>query len=180
MARQPNAPRNRILNIGTPSQTVLPLPVPPLPAKGASRPTITPEDIRKFREDGVIVLRNAISPEWIRVLQSLCENALVTQKEAKLGANYTPRGKPGQFYQELDAHRRMDKVKDWIRDGPMGEIAGTLMESEYSAFLYDQLFVKEVKTEDITPWHQGELASTNLGTINHQQSLLDKTDRTGQ
>ncbi len=33
----------------------------------------------------------------------------------------------------------MERVKEWIRDGPMGEIAGRLMGSSEAAFLVGRL-----------------------------------------
>ncbi|KAI9028382.1 short chain dehydrogenase [Hyaloraphidium curvatum] len=147
-------PFNRIIRIGAVKPTTsLPLPLPPVP--GPSRVRVTEEDRRRYQEDGVVCLRGVLSQEWVAYLRALVENVLETCGDAKLGATYTPAGKPGRFYQELDVWRRLvPQVMPWIRDGPMGQIAAELMGSSYACFLYDQLFVKEPKTEDSTPFHQ--------------------------
>jgi hypothetical protein len=150
-----NPGTNSFPEMGNQKPTTLVLPVPPSP-KVYTAPKITPEDIKKFQEDGVIVIRNAIPMEWIEVLRATVENVLQTSKQGelevssipflpksdlpfaykgKLAFEYTPAGKPGRFYAEIDVWRRMERVREWIRDGPMGEIAGRLMQAEYAAFL---------------------------------------------
>ncbi|KAI8999710.1 short chain dehydrogenase [Hyaloraphidium curvatum] len=149
-----NEPFNIFAPIGEVRQTVvLPIPMPPAPA-ARPPPKLDPEVIRRYREDGVAVLRGAIDKPWIDFLRAIVENAMATSQDANLGANYTKEGGPGKFYHEIDVWRRLAPAMEWIRGGPMGELAAKLMGSKYSCFLYDQLFVKEPKTEDETPWHQ--------------------------
>ncbi|KAI9003992.1 glycoside hydrolase superfamily [Hyaloraphidium curvatum] len=124
--------------------------LPPAPSS-RSRPRIPTDAAEQYRRDGAVVLRGVIPAEWIARLRGLVDAAMKTAPEAPLLRG--GEAQPG-FYQEQDTWRRMPEVLEWIKDGPMGEIAGKLMGSGHAAFLYDQVFVKEPGSEARTPWHQ--------------------------
>lgn len=115
---------------------------------------ITQSDIKAYERDGVVCLRNVISPEWIEHLSKGVEDDI-----AKPGPHveiYTKDDDPGMFFNDFDLWRHVPKLKEFVFEGPCAEIAGKLMGSQKVTFFYDHVFVKEPGTERKTHWHQDQ------------------------
>jgi ectoine hydroxylase-related dioxygenase (phytanoyl-CoA dioxygenase family) len=60
------------------------------------------------------------------------------------------------FFGDLDCWRRTPGFRSFVLESPAAEIAATVMRSSKATLLYDQLLVKEIGSEEKTPWHQDQ------------------------
>lgn len=117
-------------------------------------PMITQEQMATFERDGLICLRDVISPHWIEELRDGVEHDL-----AEPGENvevYTKPGDPGYFFNDFDLWTHVPEMKDFAFNGPCAEVAGRLMGSSHVNLFFDHLFVKEPGTKGKTHWHQDQ------------------------
>jgi len=63
-------------------------------------------------------------------------------------------GRTGRFHISSFIWRWDDDFRDWVLNGPCAEIAAELMQADEVRLFYDQLFVKEPNTAEMTDWHQ--------------------------
>lgn len=111
---------------------------------------LTTEEVERFREDGVIVLRDALEPNWLELIEDGIEQA---RKEPSMVGKFMSRGTEG-YEMDVFLWKRIDALRDAIYYGPFAHWAQQLMGSEEVRFFYDQMFVKEPGTDAPTPWHQ--------------------------
>lgn len=115
---------------------------------------LSQSDVDNYEDDGVVCLRNVISPAWIERLRDGVEADI-----AAPGPHvevYTKDGDPGMFFNDFDLWRHIPVLRDFVYDGPCAEIAAALMRSDKVTFFYDHVFVKEPGTESATHWHQDQ------------------------
>jgi ectoine hydroxylase-related dioxygenase (phytanoyl-CoA dioxygenase family) len=113
---------------------------------------VTQADIDAYERDGVVCLRGVIAPAWIeRLREGVAADFFNDTATTEI---YTREGDPGLFFNDFDLWRHVPQLKDFILEGPCGEIAGRLMDATSIGFFTDQLFVKEPGTESLTHWHQ--------------------------
>ena len=114
---------------------------------------ITESEISTYERDGVICLRGVMNPDWIETLRAATDEAM-----ANPGPNaeiYGDREKRS-FFGDIDTWTRTAGFRSFVLNSPADEIAASVMRSCRATFLYDQLFVKEQRSEDRTPWHQDQ------------------------
>ena len=111
---------------------------------------VSEDAIRQFENDGAIVLRNAIPPEWIGRMQAAVDDALAHPTPA--GGDYE--ASSGRFASDFFAWLQNAEFRAFIFESPLAEIAQRLMRSQTVNFFYDHLLVKEPGTLNPTPWHQ--------------------------
>ncbi len=115
---------------------------------------VTEEHIKTYEEDGVVLLRGAIDPEWIEILSRGCEKDV-----AEPGPHveiYDRNDKGGFFFNDFDLWRHIPEMKRFALEGPCAEIAGQLTRSTRINFFFDHMFVKEPGTSLPTHWHQDQ------------------------
>ncbi|MBG01630.1 MAG: phytanoyl-CoA dioxygenase [Acidimicrobiaceae bacterium] len=109
---------------------------------------------KSYETDGVVYLSKIFDLEWIHFLRDAFELAL--SQPGPLSEEYTPEGKAGRFFTDLDMWQRLEPFKSFIFESPAVKIAGEIMQSTRINFFYDQMFVKYQQTEEHTPWHQDQ------------------------
>lgn len=114
------------------------------------RRALTAEEIRTYQEDGVIMLKQALDPNWMAMVEAGIEEA--RHKSSVLG-RFMSRKVEG-YQMDIFLWKRIDILRDLIYYSPCAELARQLMKSEEVRFFYDQMFVKEPGTDAPTPWHQ--------------------------
>ena len=105
-----------------------------------------------FARDGVCVLRNIVPAEWREKLESAIEENLLNP--GPYGKNHTEAGKPGAYFGDYVNWQRISAYKDVCDQGPLGAIAGDLMDASRTQLFHEHVLVKEPGTADPTPWHQ--------------------------
>ena len=118
----------------------------------ASQPlrTLTEEELRQYHEDGVVMLKQALAPNWMSMVEQGVEEAL---SNSSLVGKFMSRKVEG-YQMDIFLWKRIDVLRDLIYYGPCAHLARQLMGSNEVRFFYDQMFLKEPGTDAPTPWHQ--------------------------
>jgi len=118
----------------------------------ASQPlrTLTEEELRQYHEDGVVMLKQALAPNWMSMVEQGVEEAL---SNSSLVGKFMSRKVEG-YQMDIFLWKRIDVLRDLIYYGPCAYLAKQLMGSNEVRFFYDQMFLKEPGTDAPTPWHQ--------------------------
>ncbi len=114
------------------------------------RRTLTDDEIRRYREDGVVMIRGAIEPNWMALIEIGIEQA---RTNTSLVGRFMSRKVEG-YQMDIFLWKRIDALRDLIYYGPFARWAQQLMRSSEVRFFYDQMFIKEPGTDAPTPWHQ--------------------------
>ena len=115
---------------------------------------VSPEDINKFHEDGVVLLSGMFDQEWIDVLN----RGLTTNCEDPTNRSRVwDRDAAGRtMFWDSQAWQNIDEYRQFIFDSPAAEIAGSLMKAMQINFFFDAVFVRSPGSQFETPWHQDE------------------------
>jgi ectoine hydroxylase-related dioxygenase (phytanoyl-CoA dioxygenase family) len=111
---------------------------------------LTAEEIQRYRDDGVVMIKGAIDPNWMAMIESGLEAA---RSNASMVGRFMSRKVEG-YQMDIFLWKRIDALRDLIYYGPFARWAQQLMGSQEVRFFYDQMFVKEPGTDAPTPWHQ--------------------------
>ncbi|MEM6513715.1 MAG: phytanoyl-CoA dioxygenase family protein [Pseudomonadota bacterium] len=111
---------------------------------------LTADEVQRFREDGVILVREALEPNWLELIEEGIEQG---RTELSMIGKFMSRGTKG-YEMDVFLWKRIDALRDAIYYGPFAHWAQQLMGSKEVRFFYDQMFVKEAGTDAPTPWHQ--------------------------
>ncbi len=111
---------------------------------------LTEQEIKQYHEDGVIMIKNAIDPNWMALIESGIEKA---SANSSLVGKFMSRKVKG-YQMDIFLWKRVDELRDLIYYGPFARWAQQLMGSQQVRFFYDQMFIKEPGTDAPTPWHQ--------------------------
>lgn len=115
--------------------------------------TLTDADtIREYEANGVCVVRNVLSPDWIERMGDAVDRILADPGSGSM--EYTPEGKAGRYYGDFFLWRRDADFNAFMRASPLPRLAAEFLQAEELRFFYDQLLVKEPGTEEHTPLHQ--------------------------
>jgi len=107
--------------------------------------------VDQFQEDGVVVLRQVFSPEWIDTLrQGLNKNIA---EPGKYRREYSPEGASGHFFGDYCNWSRIPEYEDFARNSPAADLAAQLMGSDKVNLFHEHVVVKEPGTAERTPWH---------------------------
>jgi len=110
--------------------------------------------IKQFQKDGVAVLRQVFSPEWIETLrQGLDANIAAPGPHRR---EYTSEGAPGHFFGDYCNWARIPQYKDFVYNSPAADLAGALMQSTKVNLFHEHVVVKEPRTTERTPWHHDQ------------------------
>lgn len=111
---------------------------------------LSAEEIQRYRDDGVVMIKNAIDPNWMAMIETGIEAA---RANASMVGRFMSRKVEG-YQMDIFLWKRIDALRDLIYYGPFARWAQQLMGAQEVRFFYDQMFVKEPGTDAPTPWHQ--------------------------
>ncbi|HKY91446.1 MAG TPA: phytanoyl-CoA dioxygenase family protein [Nevskiaceae bacterium] len=111
---------------------------------------LTDEEIRRYREDGVVMIPQAIDPNWMRLLEDGVEKARASMSVQGRFMSRKTRG----YQMDTFLWKHVDEIRDAVYYGPFAHWAQQLMGAREVRFFYDQMFVKQPGTDAPTPWHQ--------------------------
>lgn len=112
---------------------------------------VDPEHGARYREDGVVYLRGALSPSTLALAHSAFEWSLAHPGP---GAAQLPSKGTGIFYQDLANPGALTAYDQLIRETEVGDIVAALWGKPNVWFMYEQVFEKSNGTTRRTPWHQ--------------------------
>src|SRR4051812_45233848 len=102
---------------------------------------LNPSDIEAYKGDGVIVLRDAFSPEAIAALTKGVNGAIANIDERSANIPIGAKGKT--FVNAHFAALTTPEMRDFIGQTSMAQIIKDLTGSKTVGLLYDHLIVKE-------------------------------------
>lgn len=102
---------------------------------------VSPEQIAAYDEDGAVLLKNAIDPEWQDLIRSAIEKELTREEK---------------YFSYRHLWRHNPDFKHICFDSPAATIAADIMQTDKVNLLYDQMFVKEPGTGSATGWHNDQ------------------------
>ena len=142
--------------------------------------------ISRFERDGVVILRQAFSHDWVEKMRAAFSEAM--QKPGKyaefMGKDTTwenlfdvknegpNAGGLEMFQDQLFWQETTERVPAWahiVRDSPAAATIAALMGSQTASFFYAHLIVKCGGTDKAIPWHQDlpywKIAGSQVGSV---------------
>ena len=116
---------------------------------------ITDQDIARYREDGVVLLRNLLDRRWLEILAEGIEDNLRRPSERTLEYVNDP-GRGGHFFYDARIFGELPAYDRLMLESPMAEAVSGLMESRTAVLFYISVFVRRAGTTHRTPWHQDQ------------------------
>ena len=115
---------------------------------------ISPNDIKKYHDDGVVLLSGMFDQEWIDALnKGLTANC----KDPTNRSRVWDRDAEGRtMFWDSQAWQNIDEYRQFVFESPAAEIAGSLMQAMQINFFFDAVFVRSAGSQFETPWHQDE------------------------
>lgn len=117
---------------------------------------VTGQHLADYERDGVVCLRQMFDAEWIermnravnRIMDAAHPMARPREVTRALG------GKSGRYHINTFVWHWDEDFRAWAFESPMPEIAARMLRASEVRFFYDQVFVKEPQTAEMTDWHQ--------------------------
>lgn len=113
---------------------------------------ITDEDRRTYERDGVVCLRGMFDRDWVERVAAAIDRTM--DSPGRRAREAVKPGEPGRFHMNVFMWRWDADFRAYALESPAAEIAARIMGAPMTRFFYDQIFVKEPRTQAITHWHQ--------------------------
>jgi ectoine hydroxylase-related dioxygenase (phytanoyl-CoA dioxygenase family) len=115
---------------------------------------LTTSQISDYATDGVVVLRNFLTPETIEILRKGIEMNLANlSSRAKVASSEND---PGFFVEDFCNWSNNPHYQEVIFRSKLAQAACELMQSQTVRLYHDHMLVKEPLTQQPTPWHQDQ------------------------
>jgi ectoine hydroxylase-related dioxygenase (phytanoyl-CoA dioxygenase family) len=108
------------------------------------------DEIRRYQDDGVVMIKGAIEPNWLKLIETGIEKA---RADLSLQGRFMSRKTRG-YQMDTFLWKHVDEIRDALYYGPFAHWAQQLTGAKQVRFFYDQMFIKEPGTDAPTPWHQ--------------------------
>ena len=112
---------------------------------------ITENEIRSFKTDGVVCLRQQFDQGWVDRMLGACEIHIT--KPSGLARRTTDKNDPGQVITGTFMAHDNQVFMDFVKNSPAREISARLMQLDEVRFFYYQIFIKEPGTQTPTAWY---------------------------
>ncbi len=112
---------------------------------------MTPHDIDRFEQDGVVCLRGLFSTQWLERLATGVDKNF--KDPGPYNTVYTDPDNPGGFYDDYCNWQRITEYQDFVQNSPAAEVAARLMQSTSARLYHEHVLIKEPGTRESTPWH---------------------------
>ena len=115
---------------------------------------ITPRVVRDFSEDGVVLLRQAFTGDWIEKLRAGVEKNIAAPT---IRGRIWDRDDKGRvcFY-DSQAWRGVAEYREFVEQSPAGEMAARVLNTRRVNFFFDAVFIRTPGAQFRTPFHQDE------------------------
>ena len=147
---------------------------------------ITEEDVAAYERDGVVCLRRMFDVEWIKRMNRAVDRIMNAQHPMARPREVTKAlgGKSGRYHINSFVWHWDEDFRDWVLHSPMPRIAARVLGADEVRVFYDQVFVKEPQTAEMTDWHQdlpfwpvrgNDILSiwVALTPVNHENSAVE-------
>ncbi|WP_342128819.1 phytanoyl-CoA dioxygenase family protein [Hydrogenophaga sp. OTU3427] len=115
---------------------------------------LDPGTVEAFARDGAVVVRGALQPSDLALLEQGIEHNLAHLSPLALVASEPD--DPGRFVEDFCTWQGNPAYRRILLDSALPQIAAQLMQSQTARLYHDHLLVKEAGTRQPTPWHQDQ------------------------
>jgi ectoine hydroxylase-related dioxygenase (phytanoyl-CoA dioxygenase family) len=112
---------------------------------------VTPEIIRKYAQDGVVYIPQALSSTWLNLIETGIKRNLLNP--GPYSTTFFD-GEPGAFYGDWCNYENILEYRRLLADSPVADIVAAVLQTKNLWLYYDQIFIKEGGYCRRTPWHQ--------------------------
>ncbi len=112
---------------------------------------VTSEQITDFKENGVVLIKDAFQPFIEQARQAIEQNQASPSWRER---TYRPDDGSAPFFQDYCVWSKFDGYRALVEESPMAAIAAQLMGSDTARIFHDHVLVKEPGNSVVTPWHQ--------------------------
>jgi ectoine hydroxylase-related dioxygenase (phytanoyl-CoA dioxygenase family) len=109
------------------------------------------DDIARFKADGAICIRQVFDRDWVERMNHAVDRLL--ENPGKRAREATKEGNPGRFHSNVFMWRWDPDFRAFVLESPLAELAAGLLEADKVSLFYDQAFIKEPGTREVTQWH---------------------------
>jgi ectoine hydroxylase-related dioxygenase (phytanoyl-CoA dioxygenase family) len=114
--------------------------------------TLLTDEVRaQYERDGVVMLRQALHPEWLLLVELGLQRVLANTGQEK---HLFFAGDDGEFVETIRNTEVTPELQRLVYDSPVADVIGSLIGSENIWLYSDEFFVKEGGNCERTPWHQ--------------------------
>ena len=113
--------------------------------------SISEEMVDAFEHDGVVMLRGALSPDWLMLTEMGLMRVLADSGVKK---HQFFIGEDGEFQETIRNFDSAFEIRRLLFDSPIASIMGRFMRSENVWYYSDEFFIKTSGGNERTPWHQ--------------------------
>ena len=114
-------------------------------------PSITEEMIDRYEQDGVVMLRGALSQEWLMLTELGLGRVL---GDAGVTKHTFFSETEGEFQETVRNFDSAFEIRRLMFDSPIAAILGRFMRSTEVYYYSDEFFIKNAGQCERTPWHQ--------------------------
>lgn len=108
-----------------------------------------------YQRDGVVVLRNVLSKEWLDKIATAIKK--VKENPSKFHFTIQEAGEnDGVFFMDYCNWTRIPELKELVYDSPAAEIVKILMGSKSAVFYHEHVLTKAPGTSKETVWHHDQ------------------------
>lgn len=112
---------------------------------------VSDTDTQTFRDDGVVVLRNAFAPEWIETLGAAIDDDL--RAPGPTFVNHTTDKDAPAYLEDFWAWNRHAGFRDFVFKSPVADYAARLLGAERINLVMDNWFLREAGSRSRPPFH---------------------------
>ena len=117
-----------------------------------SHPSVTPEVKKQYDEDGVVILRGLLSPDYVHLLQLGIDRNL-KYPGPQAFAHHAKEDGSSDFITLNQDYFAIPEYQRLHEDSPIADAAGALMESD-EVWLYNDSVIYKKGPSEPTPFHQ--------------------------
>ncbi len=111
------------------------------------------DDIGRFRQDGVVLLRGVFA-DWVETLRNGLQRNLDNPQQFAFPCESNPAGEPGRFFDSYCNWQLIPEYLEYISHSCAASVAGQFMDTTTAQFFHEHAFMKAAGTQRATPWHQ--------------------------
>ena len=108
--------------------------------------------IKSYKEDGVNVLRDVFSEEWLELVHKSINFG--RSNPGPMYLDYSKDTKPGSYCADMWIWRENEYMKEFMFNSPAAKIAGEAMQVDSISLITDNWLVREAGAVNRAPWHQ--------------------------
>ena len=115
---------------------------------------ISEDIISKYKEDGVVILKNVIEDKWIETLRSGVEKNF--KNPSKYKCIYEEKDSKELFFDDYCNWQRIEEYKKFFFKSNIAKLVAQLMGSKKVNIFHEHVLIKEPGSFKKTPWHQDQ------------------------